>query len=109
MPSTVAAWAAGWRWLVCVVLSYEGDTRDHENRCRKLLEAVLAALTRAYLAYSPTEPRMVVPGRPLSHTLREIPFAPVLEPSCSLQAVGRLASTSAVPPESGGELLQTVL
>src|SRR5215208_6621338 len=59
----------------CVALFYEGDTRDHEDRGRKPLEAVLAALTRAYLAYSPTEPRMAVPGRPLPHTLREIPFA----------------------------------
>jgi hypothetical protein len=71
----------------CVVLFYEGDTRDHEDRGRKPLEAVLAALTRAYLAYSPTEPRMAIPGRPLPHTLREIPLAPVLEPPRAVKLV----------------------
>ena len=109
MPSTAAAWAAGRRWFVCVVLSYEGDTRDHEVRGRKLLEAVLAALTRAYLAYSPTEPRMAVPGRPLPHTLGDTVRArPRAVKLVTSSGASRLHERRA-PAESGGELLQTVL
>src|SRR5215212_11717018 len=93
----------------CVVFSYEGDTTDHEDRGRKPLEAVLAALTRAYLAYSPTEPRMAVPSRPLPHTLGDTVRArPRAIKLVTSSGASRLHERRA-PAESGGELLQTVL